>query len=96
MDAEAVVDERMVYSETAFSEIAIWKLPQRLEGSAHDYKYRLAYVDVCVLRFDNEAGKGDHVHYGSTESSYQFVSIDELLADFSKYIQRWNNENGNL
>jgi len=41
--------------------------------------------DVCVLRFDNEAGKGDHVHYGSTESSYQFVSIDELFADFSKY-----------
>jgi len=48
-----------------------------------------------VLQFDNEAGKGDHVHYGSTENSYQFVSIDVLLADFSKYIQRWNHENGN-
>jgi len=44
MDAEAVGYERMVYSETAFSEIVIWKLQQRLEGSAHDYKYRLAYV----------------------------------------------------
>jgi hypothetical protein len=97
MNAEAIFDERIVYSETAFSEIVIWKVPRRLEGSTHDYKYRLAYVvnDVCVLRFDNEAGKGDHFHYGSTENIYQFVSIDGLLADFSKYIERWNHENGN-
>jgi len=69
-----------------------------IHGSTHDYKYRLAYVvdEVCVLRFDNEAGKGDHVHCGSTEGSYHFVSIDGLLADFSQYIQRWNHENGHL
>jgi hypothetical protein len=97
MNALKIVDDRIVYSEIAFAEIVVWELPKRLLGSAHDYKYRLAYVvnDVCVLRFDNEAGKGDHVHYGSSESKYQFVSIDVLLADFSKYIQRWNHENGN-
>ena len=28
----------------------------------HGFKYRLAFVvnGVCVLRYDNEAGKGDH------------------------------------
>ena len=93
-----MIDERIIYSEVAFAEIVVWELPKRLLGSAHNYKYRLAYVvdEVCVLRFDNEAGKGDHVHYGSTEGSYLFVSIDVLLADFSKYIQRWDHENGNL
>jgi len=98
MDAVKIVDERIIYSETAFSELVVWSLPRRLEGSTHDYKYRLAYVvdDVCVLRFDNEAGKGDHFHYGSSEASYEFVSIDALLTDFSKYIERWNRENSNL
>ena len=97
MDALLIVDERIIYSEVAFAEIVVWQLPKRLLGSTHGYKYRLAYVvdEVCVLRFDNEAGKGDHVHYGSTEGNYQFASIDDLLADFSKYIQRWNHENGN-
>jgi hypothetical protein len=97
MSAVLIVDQRIIYSEVAFAEIVVWKLPKRLPGSIHDYKYRLAYVvdEVCVLRFDNEAGKGDHIHYGSSEVNYKFVSIDGLLADFSKYIQRWNHENGN-
>ncbi len=92
IDAVNIVDERIIYSETAFSEIVVWALPRRLEGSTHDYKYRLAYVvdGVCVLRFDNEAGKGDHFHHGSSEASYEFVSIDALLTDFLKHIQRWN------
>jgi hypothetical protein len=97
MDALLILDERIIYSEVAFAEIVVWQLPKRLPGSTHCYKYRLAYVvdELCVLRFDNEAGKGDHVHYGSTEGNYQFASIDDLLADFSKYIQRWNHENSN-
>jgi hypothetical protein len=98
MDAGLIVDERIIYSELAFAEIVVWELPKRLLGSTHGYKYRLAYVvdEVCVLRLDNEAGKGDHVHYGPTEGSYQFVSIDVLLDDFYNYIQRWNHENGHL
>ena len=95
MKAVKVIDERIVYSETAFSEITVWAVPTRVAGTAHNYKYRLAFVvnDVCVLRFDNESGKGDHVHFGSIETAYQFLSIDALLADFSKCIQRWNDEN---
>jgi hypothetical protein len=35
------------------------------------------------MRFDNEAGKGDHVHRGDTENAYAFTTVDQLLADFS-------------
>jgi hypothetical protein len=90
-----IIRTRIVESETAFSEIVVWLLPKPLEGSVHSYKYRLAYVvdEVCVVRLDNEAGKGDHLHLGATESGYKFVSVDQILADFDKYIQRWNHEN---
>jgi hypothetical protein len=97
MKAEEIIRARIVDSEFAFSEIVVWLLDKPLAGSSHPYKYRLAHVvnDECVLRIDNEAGKGDHLHFGPTESSYHFVSIDRLLADFDAYIQRWNDENGN-
>ena len=53
---------------------AIWRLPQSVRGSEHRFKYRLALVvdGVCVLRFDNEAGKGDHKHVANAEEPYKF------------------------
>ena len=60
MPAVELVNTRVVYSEDAFAELVLWALPKALAGSAHRYKYRLAYVvrGVCVVRYDNEAGKG--------------------------------------
>jgi Family of unknown function (DUF6516) len=91
MKAVEIIHRRAYDAETAFSEIVVWELAAPLKGSTHNYKYRLAYVvnDVCVVRLDNEAGKGDHLHFGDTESPYSFVSIDQLLADFNSYIERW-------
>jgi len=56
----------------------------RWGGSRHRFKYRLALVrdGVCMLRYDNEAGKGDHRHFGNTEERYAFTDTDTLLADF--------------
>lgn len=50
----------------------------------HRFKYRLALVEngVCVLRYDNEAGKGDHRHVDDAEEPYRFTSAETLLADF--------------
>ena len=78
------MDERVILSSRAFAEITIWKLPKPLEGSAHFYKYRLAYVvdEVCVMRFDNEIGKGDHKHLNEIEVPYEFADLDTLQADF--------------
>jgi hypothetical protein len=32
------------------------------------------------MRYDNEAGKGDHI--GDKEQEYRFTSAEKLLADF--------------
>jgi hypothetical protein len=47
----------------------------------------------CVLRYDNEAGKGDHVHLGTIERPYLFVDIDRLTADFLADAKEWLNDN---
>lgn len=77
--------------EVGFVEVVVWKLPQPLRGSTHDLKYRLAYVvdGVCVVRYDNEAGKGDHRHVGADESGYVFTSVDQLLDDFMADVAAW-------
>lgn len=95
MQALQLVSTRIVYSEVAFAELVLWRLPKPLAGSSHGFKYRLAYVvcGVCVLRYDNEAGKGDHRHAGETESRYTFTTPEQLLADFQRDITRWNHEN---
>jgi hypothetical protein len=90
MQAELMIRERRVL-EAGFIEVIVWRLPQPLSGSAHGLKYRLAYVvdSECVLRYDNEAGKGDHRHVGAKEMPYVFVSVDRLLDDFLADVATW-------
>ena len=95
MQATRLVQTRVVYSATAFAELVLWRVPKPLAGSVHTFKYRLAYVveGVCVLRYDNEPGKGDHRHIDGRERSYRFSTPEKLLADFQMDIARWNHEN---
>ncbi len=95
MRAVRLVRTRITYSETAFAELVLWRVPNPVAGSVHEYKYRLAYVvkGVCVLRYDNEAGKGDHRHFDLGETAYRFITPEQLLADFQRDIVRWNDEN---
>ncbi|CAN1486985.1 hypothetical protein MCEKH45_00082 [Methylophilaceae bacterium] len=90
MKAQLLLKQRLVLSESTFAEIVIWQLPAPLEGSAHDYKYRLAYVvnGDCVLRYDNEVGKGNHLHINEQEIVYNFVSTEQLIDDFFAQIKR--------
>ena len=95
MKATQLVSTRIPYSESAFAELVLWRLPKPVEGSAHGFKYRLAYIvrGECVLRCDNEVGKGDHRHVGRIESGYTFTTPEKLIADFQHDIERWNHEN---
>ena len=95
MKAVEFVRTRIICSQTAFAELVLWQLPKPLAGSTHRFKYRLAYVirEVCVLRYDNEVGKGDHRHYDGRESAYTFSNPDNLIAAFQADIARWNREN---
>ncbi len=72
MRAESLLKERRVLSNNSFLDMVIWRISQPLPGCSHCFKYRLAFVvdGVCVLRFDNETGKGDHKHVEENESSY--------------------------
>lgn len=97
MKARELFNRRVVITEQAFAELVLWEVPEPVSGSKHRYKYRLAFVVAgdCVLRYDNESGKGDHKHVRDEEVKYRFVSIDKLVADFFEDVRRWRNENSN-
>jgi len=61
-----------------------------VRGSRHGFKYRLALVadGSCVLRYDNEAGKGD---LGDVQVPYRFRGLDGLQADFWADVEAWRN-----
>ena len=90
MAAELLLDERRVLAESAFAELVVWKVPSPLPGSTHGFKYRLALVveGVCVLRYDNEVGKGDHRHLGGEQLPYASTTPEQLLADFWSDVDR--------
>ena len=83
MKAVPLIRRRVVLAPDAFAEVAVWSVPEPLPPVGHGYKYRLAYVVAgrCVLRYDNERGKGDHRHVGPLEQPYVFSTPDKLMAD---------------
>jgi Family of unknown function (DUF6516) len=85
------VNKRHVLDARTFVEIVVWRLDRPVRGSIHRFKYRLALVAdlVCVLRYDNEDGKGDHRHIGSAERRYKFVDPETLLADLWNDVEAW-------
>ena len=91
MGAEIILNERHIISENAFVEMVVWRLPLPLSGSHHGFKYRLALVvnGLCVIRYDNEAGKGDHKHMDSNEIPYTFTTSQGLLDDFWNDVNNW-------
>jgi hypothetical protein len=91
MEAELLFRKREGLSETAFAEMVIWRVPDPVRGSGHGFKYRLALVadGVCLLRYDNEVGKGDHKHVGEREMPYSFTDLATLQADFWKDVETW-------
>jgi len=94
MKAMELLRRRIPYSELSFAELVLWRVPTALAGSAHPYTYRLAYVvnGLCLLRYDNESGKGDHRHFRGNESRHNFESVDKLLESFQRDIERINHE----
>lgn len=72
-------------------EIVIWLVNPPVRASQHEYKYRLAYIEnnTCVVRYDNEAGKGDHKHIGDTELSTIFTTIEQLCLDFEADVRNY-------
>lgn len=93
MKARLLLEERRVLSngEDAFAELVVWAVNDPVEPSKHLYKYRLAFVvaGTCVLRYDNERGKGDHRHVGDVEQRYSFTTAEKLIEDFWSDVEAW-------
>ena len=94
MKAEALAHERLILTEDAFAEVVVWSVPHPVRGSSHRFKYRLALIasGECVLRYDNEAGKGDHRHVPGVETVYTFTGCETLLVDFWADVEAWRQQ----
>lgn len=91
MSAKLIHRDKIVIGNNAFVQLVIWEVDPPVRASHHVYKYRLAYVvdEVCVIRYDNEAGKGDHKHIGDIESKTTFTNVAELIAAFWADIEKY-------
>jgi len=94
MKATLLLRRRERLRPDTFAEVVVWRLARRIPASEHGYKYRPALIDrlECVLRYDNEAGKGDHRHSGDAEEPYRFTTIEPLLEDFDADIRSYLDE----
>ena len=97
MKAALLVRERVPFGQDSFAELVLWRLVTPVPRSLHPYKYRLAFVfrEECLLRYDNEAGKGDHRHLRGKESVFVFESPEKLIQDFLREARRIHHENSN-
>ena len=77
-------ETKRVFADGQIAEARIWIVPDRVPGSAHRLKYSLFYGGVGgrLVGYDNEAGKGDHRHYGDRQESYSFTTVEQLVTDF--------------
>ncbi len=90
MKARLVVRERVVFEDGHFVEMVVWQVPSPVPPSSHAFKYRLVYIEdgVRVVGFDNERGKGDHMHLRGEERAMDFPGVDRLLERFVREVDR--------
>lgn len=90
MKAQRLIHSKEIRADGTIIQMVAWRVPAPLTGSSHAFKYRLycGRDGRCLVRYDNEAGKGDHRHYGDLETSYSFVSLERLVEDFLYDVRR--------
>jgi hypothetical protein len=90
MKATRVFYDKAVLPGGEIVEMTIWRLPEPSPERPHGLKYSLFYGfdGERIVGYDNERGKGDHKHVGSSETPYKFVSVEKLVADFLADIER--------
>ena len=92
--ATLIVHERRVDASGGILEIKVWRVPNPVQPSTHEYKYALFYgrPGIRLVGFDNEFGKGDHMHVAGSEMPYSFTSLERLLADFFVEVRKAGGE----
>ncbi len=84
MKATRLHHEKRRFDDGAILEMKLWQVPVPVPASGHMLKYSLFYGrdGARLVGYDNESGKGDHRHIDGQETSYVFVSVRKLVADF--------------
>ena len=90
MAAELVHDFKDITGEGDLIQMVVWRVPEPVPPTRHGFKYRLVYVvkGIRVVGFDNERGKGDHCHLDGEEHPYAFESLDRLIEDFIREVNK--------
>ena len=90
MKATLIIHTKAVYDDGSIVEMTVWRVPRRVHGSDHEFKYSLFYGrdGARIVGYDNEAGKGDHRHVDGDETSYTFATIEQLIEDFKADVRR--------
>ena len=90
-----MLHEKLVRDDGAIVELIIWQLPRATPGRPHALKYRLYFGrgGKCLVRYDNETGKGDHRHVRGKETPYILVSLARLRHDFESGVRRCGGRN---
>ena len=85
---------KLIYPDGAIREMVIWSVPKSPKRP-HGLEYRLYYCTSqgkCLVRYDNERGKGDHKHLMGQEEPYHFVNVETLIDDFQKDIDSFRRQ----
>ena len=90
MKAKRLFYDKATLPDGSIVEMTIWQLPQATTERMHGLKYRLFYGrhGKRIVAYDNELGKGDHKHIGAVESRYRFVSVEKLVSDFFRDVDK--------
>ncbi len=95
MKAEQIYYRKEKKRDGTLIEISIWQVPAD-KDRWHGFKYRLHYGHTdgqCIVRYDNEKGRGDHKHTGGEVQPYIFASLTKLLDDFESDIEQYRRQN---
>ena len=84
MKAEPIFREKQA-RDSYIREMVIWRLHKPVSGCRHQFKYRFFFGTddgACLVRYDNERGKGDHKHMEGVELPFLFRGLEATFADF--------------
>lgn len=83
--AKLVLHTRYVDEQGGLVEMKAYDVP-RTPSTPHGFKYSLVYIlkGQRLVGYDNHEHKGDHRHFRTTTTPYDFTTVDRLIEDFRR------------
>lgn len=89
MKAKQLFYQKLIQEDESIVEMKVWQVAKS-NSYPLGVRYSLFWVKDgrVLLGYDNHAPKGPHRHKGDQETSYDFVSVEQLLTDFKTDMRR--------